>query len=530
MTTTIIFLLIWTIVSRVGLYGIFEKSGEKGWKAFVPVLGALTWLDIIGRERKRYLLLLVPLVNFFVWAGMCIQMANSFKRESFLDHFFSFVANPLYFLKLGFDKNERYRGKGWEMIQANPIVKEKGREWTEAIIFAVFAASFIRMFLIEAYTIPTSSMESSLKVGDFLFVSKAHYGIRTPNTPIQFPLVHNMLPASKIESYLKWIQWDNYRLPALQKIKRYDPVVFNFPEGDTIAWLKDPTMKKTQGRNYYYAYKRMFGEEKVKENFDLTYRPIDKRDNYIKRCVGLPGDTISIKNKILYVGKSPAENPKNIQYGYDVVMDKGVTRSSKEGVATVSERWFDKFVIEKKMNQENFFTNGYNQDGTVTFQVNMTQEQLAYMSTLKAEGIVKTITPSTSIVNEATLFPHDTMHYNGWTKNDFGPLWVPSRGATIKISTKNIAPYQRIISVYEGHDLQIKGQDIFIDGVKKDSYTFEMDYYWMMGDNRDGSEDSRYFGFVPEDHIVGKPLFIWMSKGPEGIRFNRIFTGCNKMN
>ncbi|MFT6938323.1 MAG: signal peptidase I, partial [Saprospiraceae bacterium] len=317
----LILIILWIVLSRIGLYKMFEKAGEAGWKALIPVYNKLVWSDIIGRPRWRVILLLVPIVNIFVLVGMVIELVNSFTKWDFLDHTLAVIGTPFYFLYLGFSKDEKYLYKSYEYEKENPQPKDGFREWAEAVIFAVFAATFIRMFLIEAYTIPTPSMEGSLLVGDFLFVSKAHYGMRTPMTPAQFPLVHNTVPLMGGESYTEAIKFPYYRSAKIQDVKRNDPVVFNFPEGDTIVYARKRTLDR--GTNNYYNLLRAynFSRETLlnNANYELVTRPIDKRDNYIKRCVAVSGDTVQVKEGQLYLNGTKAVNPEKIQYRYSVI-------------------------------------------------------------------------------------------------------------------------------------------------------------------------------------------------------------------
>ncbi len=377
-------------------------------------------------------------------------------------------------------------------------------EWVDAIIFAVIAASFIRMFFIEAYTIPTSSMEKSLLVGDYLFVSKTAYGPKTPNTPLSFPFVHNTMPlTSGTKSYSELIQSPYKRLKGFGKIKNDDVVVFHFPEGDTVA-LNIPTQS-------YYQLARMYGRDRVwndKRNFgDIIARPVDKRENYIKRCVGIPGDELKLERGQLFVNGKPQKEIPGKQFEY-IVRTNGTSLNPKA---------LDRLNIAN--------------DDRDTY----SSEQ--YLFPLTAENVdkMKKFSNVTSVdvtIEEpekwdVNVFPS---HENyPWNVDNFGPLTVPGKGATIQLSVDNLPLYKRIISVYENNALEVNGNEIKINGEPASSYTFKMDYYWMMGDNRHNSADSRYWGFVPEDHVVGKAKFIWLSMDkdknfPAKIRFKRIFS------
>ena len=346
--------------------------------------------------------------------------------------------------------------------------KSKTREWIDAIIFAVVAATFIRTFFIEAFTIPTSSMEKSLLVGDFLFVSKVNYGPRIPMTPISFPFAHHTLPmTTATKSYLEWIQLPYYRLPGFAKIKNNDVVVFNYPMED--------------------------------------FRPVDKQENYIKRCIAIPGDTLQISNLQVYLNGKITALPKHSQFFYGVKTD-GSGFNPKilqgmditEGGATDAEGQFGFFLTKENAEKMKSFAN--------VQQVQLMCKQKDFY--------------------DSNLFPFDTRH--AWNVDNYGPIVVPKKGMTMLLDSNNIATYRRVIGVYEHNKLEEKGGKIFINDKEENSYTFKMNYYWMMGDNRHNSADSRYWGFVPEDHIVGKAVFIWMSWDKDGsflnkIRWNRLF-------
>jgi signal peptidase I len=519
---TILF-VVFVILFHIGLYKIFEKAGEAAWKALVPFYNCYVWNQLLGRPTWQAFLLLVPVVNLFIFAYMVIDTLNSFRHTGFFQHFAAVVAPWAYFPYLGFTSSEKYHGKGFHLIKEKPIQKGILREWAEAIIFAVFAASFIRMFLIEAYTIPTPSMEGSLLVGDFLFVSKVHYGPRVPNTPLQLPLVHNTFMGG--ESYSSLVQWKYRRIPGLQKVERYDPVVFNFPEGDTIANITDnnlrsKVMQLANGEdylgatNYYYGIMRNLGlsPNEMAKNFKITARPVDKRDNYIKRCVGLPGDTLEVRNRQLYINGATAQNPQNMQYKYNLYVKGGQALNSKF------------------LEHYNLIPGNSIEGNTTPLRVHVNNETF---QSLAKDPAIDSITPI--IFNQAipdNVFPHDPSNFH-WTRDFFGPLAIPRKGTTVTLTPQNIALYRRIISVYEHNKLDVRGNKIFINDTETNTYQFKMDYYFMMGDNRHNSEDSRIWGFVPEDHIVGKPLFIWMSlkdaQLSHGIRFDRLFSGAYRM-
>jgi signal peptidase I len=377
-------------------------------------------------------------------------------------------------------------------------------EWVDAIIFAVIAASFIRMFFIEAYTIPTSSMEKSLLVGDYLFVSKTAYGPKTPNTPLSFPFVHNTMPlTSGTKSYVEWIQSPYKRLKGFGKIKNDDVVVFHFPEGDTVA-LKIPTQS-------YYQLARMYGRDRVwndERNFgDIIARPVDKRENYIKRCVGIPGDELKLVRGQLYVNGEAQKEIPGKQFDY-IVRTNGTS------------------LNPKALDRLNIASDDQKSYSSEQYLFPLTKENVDKISEFANVTSVQEIIeePGKWDVN---IFPS---HENyPWNVDNFGPLTIPAKGTTVQLSVDNLPLYKRIISVYENNELEVNGSEIKINGEAATSYTFKMDYYWMMGDNRHNSADSRYWGFVPEDHVVGKAKFIWLSMDkdksfPAKIRFKRIFS------
>jgi signal peptidase I len=359
--------------------------------------------------------------------------------------------------------------------KANRKKKSQTREWVDAIIFAVIAATLIRAFFIEAYTIPTPSMERSLLVGDFLFVSKVNYGARTPMTPIAFPFAHHTMPLIGTKAYWDGIELNYHRLPGFSDVKKGDVVVFNYPmEADSPF-----------------------------------FRPVDKRENYIKRCQGTPGDTISLVNAQVYVNGKAAPNPPGEQTDYTI---------------TTTDLELNPQVLQD-LNISNY------EGGPST----MTKESAV---TLKGFSNVKSVTPNISLkgLSDYGIFPNSQHlkndHIYNWNVDNFGPVIIPKKGWTVKLDTLTLPIYRRAITVYEGNKLQQVGNDILINGKKTDTYTFKMNYYWMMGDNRHDSADSRFWGFVPEDHIVGKALFIWMSWDDNAsffskIRWSRLFRGIH---
>lgn len=493
---------IFLILSVAGLWKIFEKAGQPGWKAVVPFLNFYIWLKIIKKPLWWYVFILVPFINVFVLLLMVVEILKCFGKDGIGAQALGVIFPFFYLPYLGFAPKESYQDP-----DKRPKVKRGAvREWVDAIIFAVVAATIIRTFFIEAYTIPTSSMEGTLLRGDFLFVSKVSYGPRVPMTPLSFPFVHHTMPLSSTsKSYLEWIKLPYYRYPGLGSIERYDAVVFNYPDGDTLSTV-------FQSNESYYSLVRQYGKREVWNNKrrygDIISRPVDKRENYIKRCIGLPGDTLQIIDQQVHINGQALDDPRYAQFSYQVVTDG----------ARLSEHLIDKLEIHEVV-----------QSGNPGISYAYMNEEAA--RELANTPIVKSVNklrhPANNPDDLKRIFPYNPDY--GWSVDNFGPLYIPEAGATVSISPANIDLYRRVIHAYEGHELEVKNGKVYIDGVESDTYTFEMDYYFMMGDNRHNSADSRFWGFVPEDHIVGKAVFVWLSLHPDKslfqgkIRWNKIF-------
>ncbi len=495
MTTLLLIILLFPMLN----YWIFDDAGVGGYKALIPLYNYYIWLKVIGKPWWWLILMLVPFINFFMILLMLVQTAVSYGKYKLGDQALSVLVPFIYIPYLGISKKEQYI-KPENKIK---VKKSQIREWTDAIIFAVVAASIIRVFMIEAYTIPTSSMEKSLLVGDFLFVSKMSYGPKLPNTPLAFPFVHHTMPLTKYtKSYVEWIKWPFYRFPGLTTVKHGDVVVFNYPDGDTVA-LKQQNFS-------YYALARQLGRERVwndKFNFgDIVSRPVDKRENYIKRCIGLPGDTIQIIDAVVSINGKPLEFPELSQFHYLVKTDGN----------PINRRVISNLDITEEVQTTE------SGDQVIT----LTQESAAKLKELpNVLSVEKMIQPKGYWLPD--IFPFDSTY--AWNVDNFGPVYIPKAGATVILTLANLPLYQRIINAYELNSLAVKDGKIFINGKESTSYTFKMDYYWMMGDNRHNSADSRFWGFVPTDHIVGKAVFVWLSldnnKSLFGgkIRWNKLF-------
>ena len=403
-------------------------------------------------------------------------------------------------------------------------------DWIDDIIFALVAVYFINLFIFQNYQIPSSSLEKSLLVGDYLFVSKVSYGPRVPNTPLSFPLVQNTLPILNCKSYLDWPSWDYKRVAGLGQIQRNDIVVFNFPAGDTVATL--------QQNPDYYTLVQMYGREAVrmnKQSFgEIIYRPVDKRENYVKRCVGLPGDSLSIRNNQVYINGKAAQNPKNMQLNYFVETETPLTETMFRNWGVSRDDYMPYGQPCTVTDPETLSFLGFqpNANGAynLVYRFPMTEAMVAQVKKLPS---VKKVIVEPEIIGGTMYYPVD--YDNGWTRDNYGPIWIPKRGATIELTPENLALYRRCIKNYEHNELEEKDGVVYINGEKATTYTFQYDYYWMMGDNRHNSADSRSWGFVPEDHIVGKPIMIWLSLDKDrslfdgGIRWNRLFRWVDNM-
>ena len=411
----------------------------------------------------------------------------------------------------------------------NPTLKSI-YDWIDDIIFALVAVYFINLFIFQNYQIPSSSLEKSLLVGDYLFVSKVSYGPRVPNTPLSFPLVQNTLPILNCKSYLDWPSWDYKRVAGLGQIQRNNIVVFNFPAGDTVATL--------QQNPDYYTLVQMYGREAVrmnKQSFgDIIYRPVDKRENYVKRCVGLPGDSLSIRNNQVYINGKAAQNPKNMQLNYFVETETPLTETMFRNCGVSRDDYMPYGQPCTVTDPETLSFLGFqpNANGAynLVYRFPMTEAMVAQVKKLPS---VKKVIVEPEIIGGTMYYPVD--YDNGWTRDNYGPIWIPKRGATIELTPENLALYRRCIKNYEHNELEEKDGVVYINGEKATTYTFQYDYYWMMGDNRHNSADSRSWGFVPEDHIVGKPIMIWLSLDKDrslidgGIRWNRLFRWVDSM-
>ena len=399
--------------------------------------------------------------------------------------------------------------------------------WVDALVFALVAVYFVHIYFFQNYVIPTSSLEKSLLVGDYLFVSKYNYGPRKPQTPLSMPLTQHTMPVVGGKSYIDAVQWDYERVSGLENVERGDIVVFNYPAGDVattnpeiidfhalcyeIGKQLNPDLDvdgKTAEEvmniyETYYSDGKQYIAERPNVFGKIVDRPVDRRENYVKRCVGLPGNTLEIKDKVIYIDGKQVEQPENVQFNYNVQLTQQMPENIRRSL-NISK---DDLAMLYRTGQVPLSNDSY----------------------LKLKNNTKLVKDINIVNNDYTQGIYPLNGNTGWTVDNYGPVWIPKRGESLALTLDNIAVYERPIVAYEGNTLEIKDGKIFINGKESNSYTFKMDYYWMMGDNRHNSADSRCWGFVPEDHIVGKPLFIWLSLDKDRswfdgkIRWERLF-------
>ena len=433
----------------------------------------------------------------------------------------------------------------------NPTVRNV-MSWVDAIVFALVAVYFVNIYIFQNYQIPSSSLEKSLLVGDFLYVSKMSYGPRVPNTPLSMPLAQHTLPILNTKSYIEWPQWKYKRVPGFGKVKLNDIVVFNFPAGDTVALNNQQTdfysiaygegqrlypkqiemdsLTRQQQRAVYDLYYNA-GRQQILSNprvyGEVVYRPVDGRENYVKRCVGLPGDTLQIVDGQVMIDGKAIENPENLQFNYFVqTTGPYITEDMfrELGISKADQTLYDDSSWEETFRQIGLDNRNAQGKMAPIYHLPLTKKMYETLS-----GNKKLISKIVMEPEEYAGQMYPLNLHTKWNRNNYGPIWIPAKGATITLTEDNLPIYERCIVAYEGNKLEIKPDGIYINGEKTDQYTFKMDYYWMMGDNRHNSADSRYWGFVPEDHVVGKPIVVWLSLDKDRgwfdgkIRWNRLF-------
>ncbi|MBE9575127.1 signal peptidase I [Flavobacterium proteolyticum] len=473
----LVFILLVQVIHGIGTWKLYVKAGRKAWEAFVPVYNGIVLMQIINRPKWWILLLFIPVINLFLFPIIWIETLRTFGKKSTVDMVLGVVTLGFYIAYVNYTQETTYHADR-DLKAPNKTMDTLG-----SLSFAVVVATLVHTYFIQPYTIPTSSLEKSLLIGDFLFVSKFHYGARTPMTPIAAPMVHDTLPIIKTKSYLAKPSLPYFRFPALQKIERNDIVVFNWP-ADTL----------------FHMYKA------ADKRYD---KPIDKKTNYVKRCTAIPGDKIEIRDGIIFINGKESILPERAkpQYSYKVAWD---------GKTPV-----DLDYIKKELNITDAF--GQIAKDTLIFSAlpRASVDRLKNIPGLtKVERIIHKET-------DKSIFPGT----KDWNVDNLGPIYIPEAGKSVELNKETLPFYKKVIGEYEGNDLKVNGDEIRINGQVATSYTFKQDYYWMMGDNRHNSLDSRYWGFVPADHIVGKPIFIWMSIDGinDGIRnwsirWDRLFT------
>lgn len=521
-----IFFLVIQVIHFLATWKLYQKAGRKSWEAAIPVYNAIILMKIINRPTWWTILLFVPVVNLIMIPVVWVETIRSFGKNSTLDTVLVLVTLGFYIFYINYTQDVTY------ITNRSLQSTTQAGDTVSSLLFAIVVATLVHTYVMQPFTIPTSSLEKSLLVGDFLFVSKFHYGARTPMTPVAAPMVHDTLPLVNTKSYSKWPQLPYFRFPALQSIERNDIVVFNWPV-DTVYKFFDRSGRKAD-------------------------KPIDKKSNYVKRCVGVPGDNFSIKDGYVYINNSKLELPERakVQYHYVVVFKEPAYGAILEEnkiteylpYYSIPSKVWDKPEVKE------YLTNGKSttslkeitrDSSAVTVTGNITQEDFNKLG-MNYSQLAGEINMTEELKNQIASDPrvlsatkvvrekdNSTFPQTGeWSIDNFGPIYIPEAGKEIAINTQNLPLYKRIIEEYEHNDLKVNGNQILINGKAATTYTFQQDYYWMMGDNRHRSEDSRYWGFVPADHIVGKPVFIWLSldqyvpwsKAIDKIRWERMFT------
>ncbi|MBF4465533.1 signal peptidase I [Flavobacterium sp. LC2016-12] len=476
-----VFFLAVQIIHFLGTLKLYQAAGRKSWEAAIPVYNSIVLMKIIGRPTWWTILLFIPIINLIMFPVVWVETLRTFGKKSTLDTVLGIFTLGFYIYYVNYTQKLEYNAN------RSLTPENKTADTVSSLLFAIIVATLVHTYVVQPYTIPTSSLEKSLLIGDFLFVSKLNYGPRVPMTTVALPMVHDSIPLTKRKSYLSWPQLPYFRLPAFEKIKRTDIVVFNWPV-DTV--------------HYFYEPKGRPG----------VIKPIDKRSNYVKRCVGIPGDSLSIKDGYVYINGKKLVLPERAkpQYSYKIALDEKTP--------------IDLEALLKELNVNLVDVRGFrdNNKRDTLFIGALTEANAERMKTIPGiTGVVREIATG----NDDRIFPH----INKWNEDNFGPIYIPEAGKTVALTNESLPFYKEIITNYEHNTLQIDGSHFIINGKQTNSYTFKQNYYWMMGDNRHNSEDSRYWGYVPEDHIVGKPVFIWLSwdtngKGINKVRWDRVFT------
>ena len=503
-----IFFIAVQLIHFGGSWKLYQKAGRKSWEALIPVYNAVVLMQIIRRPKWWVVLLFIPIINLMIFPVVWVETLRSFGKKSSLDTALGILTFGLYTYTINYSDNVQYEE------DRSLVSRTWFGEWISALVFAITAATLVHNYFIQPYIIPTGSLEKTLLIGDFLFVSKFHYGARAPMTAVAFPMVHDTLPIVKTKSYLNFPQLPYFRLPGFQKVERNEIVVFSWP-ADTV--------------------RQFFVKEKG------VRKPIDKKSNYVKRCVGIPGDTLSVVDGFVHINGERSILPERAktQYVHTAYREKGIS-----GRKLLSEKFKDftrKYRIDNISNEsyqallpyiygiysnerDNFVVispaAGIPVEVARKLRLKMSEilepQKELLLTIAEAERLSK-VMELDSIVRQVnrsktpnTNFFPNHLPYD-WNEDNFGPIVLPKAGTSVALTLENLPLYKKIIREYEKNLLEVKDGAIFINGKETTQYSFQQDYYWMMGDNRHRSEDSRYWGFVPEDHIVGKPVLIWFS-------------------
>ncbi len=486
-TGWIIVFLIINCIHFFGTWKLYERAGRKWWEAAIPIYNAVVLMQIINRPKWWVLLLFIPIINLLMFPVIWVETCRSFRFNETSHTFIAIFTLGFYIYYINYATKAPY------VTNRDTKAPTQLGDFISSVVFAIIAATLVHTYFIQPYTIPTSSLEKTLLIGDFLFVSKFHYGARVPKTLISAPMVHDTLPGLSIKSYVSDSKAETYktswrnklslpylRLPGFQKIKRNDIVVFSWP-ADSLNL--------------------MWGDNSGK----FTYKPIDKKTNYVKRCVGVPGDSLEVRNGYVFINGKQTVLPKNAKPQWMHIVD---TDGKNFSNATI-----DKYNLRQ---EGQVFKDG-------RYFLNLTDAEASeFAKNPIVKSIEKSLTPKGMYSKE--VFPHYPKY--AWSMDNFGPIYIPKKGDTVKLTADTVPFYEQIIKNYENNDITVFNDDIYINGKKADNYTFKQDYYWMMGDNRQRSLDARAWGYVPFDHIVGKPIMIWFSWDSKTgrPRWNRMFT------
>ena len=503
-----LFFLAVQLIHFAGTWKLYQKAGKQPWQALIPVYNAIVLMDIIRRPKWWVILLFIPIINLMMFPVIWVETLRSFGRNSAKDTALGLVSFGLYIYAANYDPTTVYKK------DRSLVPKTWFGEWINAILFAIIAATLVHNYFIQPYIIPTGSLEKTLLIGDFLFVSKFHYGARTPTTAIAFPMVHDTLPIVKSKSYIDFPQLPYFRLPGFKDVQRNEIVVFSWP-ADTV--------------------RQFFVKEKG------VRKPIDKKSNYVKRCVGIPGDTLEVVNGFVHINGKQSILPERAktQYVHYAYNAKGVSsrKLNEEGIKDFTRKYRIENITQQSYDEilpyiHGRISNDINNFVVITPPAGLPPKLIGQLRLRVKEilepskELVLTIAEA-AILNEKQLFDSlvrkvsrvktpntsifpNSLPYN-WNEDNFGPIVLPKAGATVNLNEGNLPLYKKIIREYENNSLDLQDGRILINGKEVSSYTFDQDYYWMMGDNRHRSEDSRYWGFVPENHIVGKPVLVWFS-------------------